>query len=212
MYLISKLSRIGTIEKERIILSDCDGVLINWNDGFDSFMKEQGYTPISNTDDQYNLAIRYNVEETKIDSYVREFNNNSYIEYLEPLADSVKYVKKFTKLGFRFIIITSIGNSLKAKFYRTKNLNNIFGDIFDEIHCIKIGSSKSYELSKWAGTGYFWIEDHMRHAEAGYEVGLKPILIDHPYNRHYNTDLFPRVNNTTPWKEIYDIIIKEYNL
>ena len=64
---------------------------------------------------------------------------------------------------------------------------------------------------RWADSKYFWIEDHMRQAEAGHEAGLRTILIKHPYNKHYYTDLFPIVSYETPWKEIYSIITAEYN-
>jgi beta-phosphoglucomutase-like phosphatase (HAD superfamily) len=64
---------------------------------------------------------------------------------------------------------------------------------------------------QWLDTGYFWIEDHVNQAEAGHKAGLKAVLIKHPYNSHYTTDLFPSVSNNTPWKEIYNMVQKEYN-
>ena len=84
--------------------------------------------------------------------------------------------------------------------------------VFDEIVCLEMGSSKATELTRWEGSGYFWIEDHMRQAEAGHEAGLKTVLIDHPYNSHYKTDLFPTVSYTKPWEEIYDMVCKEYGI
>jgi hypothetical protein len=65
---------------------------------------------------------------------------------------------------------------------------------------------------QWADTGYFWIEDHMRQAEAGHEAGLRPLLINHPYNHHYGTDLFPKVSFETPWAEIVNIVRNEYRV
>jgi len=52
----------------------------------------------------------------------------------------------------------------------------------------------------------------MRQAEAGYEAGLRTVLISHPYNSHYKTDLFPTVSYKSPWEEIYNMVCKEYNL
>jgi FMN phosphatase YigB (HAD superfamily) len=147
-----------------------------------------------------------------VHKYIKEFNESPYIADLEPFADSVEYVERLVGKGFKFIVVTSISNAPQAKYYRTKNLINLFGDVFDEIHCLEMGISKAAELEKWSDTGYFWIEDHMRQAEAGFEAGLKTVLISHPYNSHYETDLFPKVSFKQPWKEIYNMVCKEYGL
>lgn len=196
---------------KKIILTDVDGCLLNWNDAFDRFMGAKGQPRIPNTDHEYSISARHNVSTTFAMECVKEFNEGPAIEHLEPFRDSVKYVQKLAQLGFRFIVVTSISSHPGAKIRRTKNLHNVFGDIFDEIHCIEQGASKAQILLNWADTGYFWIEDHMRQAEAGNEAGLKTILINHPYNTHYKTDLFPTVSYETPWREIYERICTEYD-
>ena len=47
---------------------------------------------------------------------------------------------------------------------------------------------------------YYWIEDSVDHAESGRKIGLKSIIMDHPYNKEWDG---PRVKN---WKQIYEII------
>lgn len=197
---------------KKIILTDVDGCLLNWNSAFEEFMESRGYPKIPNTDHEYNISIRHNLPTSKAMEFVKEFNEGPVIESLEAFKDSVRYIQKLSQLGFRFIVVTSISDHPDAKIRRTKNLENIFGKVFDEIHCITMGASKAKILLNWADTGYFWIEDHMRQAEAGYEAGLRPILINHPYNSHYKTDLFPTVGYETPWKEIYEKVCTEYNL
>lgn len=197
---------------KKVILTDADGVLVNWNKGFLKFMEEKGYPQIPNTDHEYSISARHNVTTKQAMDFVKEFNESPAIETLVPFADSVKYIGKLAQLGFRFIVVTSISSHPDAKIRRTKNLQSLFGDVFDEVHCIEQGASKANILMTWADTGYFWIEDHMRQAEAGHEAGLKTILINHPYNSHYKTDLFPTVSYENPWKEIYERVCSEYNL
>jgi len=197
---------------ERLILTDCDGCLVDWNKGFEAFMEMKKHPKVPGTDHDYSMAIRHNLGLTEVHEFIKEFNESPYIADLTPFADSVEYVGKLVDKGFKFTVVTSISDAPQAKYYRTKNLIGLFGDIFDEIHCLKMGISKAHELTKWEGSGYFWIEDHMRQAEAGYEAGLKTVLIDHPYNSHYHTDLFPRVSYKKPWNEIYNMVCKEYNL
>lgn len=197
---------------DKIILTDADGCLVDWNSGFNKFMDKRGMPQLPDTDDKYLLSLRHGISSSLATELVKEFNEGPQIEDLEPFSDSVKYTQKLADLGFRFIVVTSISDAPQAKVFRTKNLTSIFGDIFDEINCIEMGASKAHILKNWQDTGYFWIEDHMRQAEAGYEAGLRTVLISHPYNSHYKTDLFPTVSYTSPWEEIYNMVCKEYNL
>lgn len=197
---------------KKIILTDCDGVLCDWNAGFNKFMEKKGMPQLPDTDDKYLLSLRHGISSAYATELVTEFNEGPWIEHLEPFADAVEYVKRLVEKGFRFIVVTSISDTPQAKEFRTINLTAIFGDVFDEINCIEMGASKAHILKNWQDTGYFWIEDHMRQAEAGYEAGLRTVLISHPYNSHYKTDLFPTVSYESPWEEIYNMVCKEYNL
>lgn len=195
---------------EKIILTDADGCLVDWDTGFNKFITEKGYPRINGTTTEYNISIRHGITGAQAQEFVKEFNEGPCIEDLKPLADSVEYVGRLVADGFRFIVVTSLSDAPWAFMHRTKNLTNIFGNIFDDIHCISLGSSKAHILKRWSDTGYFWIEDHMRQAEAGYEAGLRTVLINHPYNYHYSTDLFPTVNYQKPWEEIYYMISDFY--
>lgn len=197
---------------KKVILTDADGVLVNWNKGFESFMESKGLPRLPDTEHEYSISARHGVTNAQGVSFVREFNESEKIASLESFADSQEYVKVLSGLGFRFIVVTSISDHPNAKINRTKNLVSLFGDVFDEIHCIAQGASKANILLNWVDTGYFWIEDHMRQAEAGHEAGLRTILINHPYNAHYQTDLFPRVSYDSPWQEITQIVKNHYKI
>lgn len=161
---------------------------------------------IPGTDHEYNMATRHGLPVKEVMELINEFNESTSIATLDPFADSIKYVAKLANDGYRFIAVTSISSHPDALMNRMSNLKHLFGDVFDEVVCLSTGASKANVLMRWAGSGYYWIEDHMRQAEAGHEAGLRPILINHPYNSHYETDLFLRVSYDTPWEEIYSII------
>ncbi len=196
---------------DKIILTDCDGVLLKWEDGFHRFVESKGHSRQPGTESEYSMSLRYGITSKTAQDYIKEYNESAAIASLEPFADSTEFVSKLAQDGFRFIAVTSLSDHPDAHMHRTANLKSLFGDVFDEVVCLEIGASKAHVLMRWADSGYFWIEDHMRQAEAGHEAGLRTILIKHPYNRHYYTDLFPIVSFDTPWKEIYDIITTEYN-
>src|SRR5690606_17436893 len=199
--------------KQKIILTDADGVLVDWNTGFANWMASKGLPQRPNTEDEYSMAIRHGITTHEAHELIKEFNEGPAISGLKSCGDSIPFVNKIDKLGFRFIVVRSISSHPNAKIHRTQNLMSLFGDVFDDIHCIEVGASKAnILLENWADTGYFWVEDHMRQAEAGWEAGLKTVLINHPYNRHFVTDLFPRVSYESPWEEIFNMVRKEYQL
>lgn len=192
------------------ILTDVDGVLVRWENAFNAYMESHGFNRLPGTETEYSMAARYGLSIKDTQKYISNYNESAAIATLESFADSAEFVAKLANDGFRFIAVTSISDHPNAHRYRSENLKTLFGDVFDEVVCLPMGASKANVLMRWADTEYFWIEDHMRQAEAGYEVGLRPILINHPYNTHYRTDLFPKVSFETPWKEIYDIITQAY--
>ena len=198
-------------QKERLILTDCDGVLVNWLSKFAVFMDERGYPLIEGTEHEYAITKRHkNVPEEVVHSLLRDYADSDHIANLEPFADSVKYVKLLSEQGFRFTVITALSDSPLATMNRMKNLHKLFGNVFNDIQCIKMGAIKTEWLRPWEGTGHFWIEDHPGQAVAGHQLGLKSVLIDHPHNRNHIDDLFPRVSNESPWEEIYEMVMKHY--
>ena len=197
---------------EKRILTDCDGVLLKWEDGFDAFMTSKGLIRRAGTEADYSMALRYGISTKQTQAFIKEYNESEAMCSLAPFADSVEYVAKLANDGFRFTAVTSMSDHPDAKTYRTQNLKDLFGDVFDEVVCLEMGASKANVLMRWADSKLFWIEDHMRQAEAGHEAGLKTVLINHPYNSHYTTDLFPKVSFTTPWAEIYQMVTTAYDI
>ena len=198
--------------KERIILTDVDGVTCDWNTPFTQFMCNNGYPMEPETDWFYSIPSRHNCTIEQARLFVSEFNESSRIRELQSFADSIHYVKKLKDHGFKFIAISSLGNSEYALANRTHNLNSLFDDAFAEVICLEMTRDKYSTLKRWKNTGLYWIEDHTQNAEAGYNLGLKSVLVTHPYNAHYNSSLFPRVGFKNPWEQIYDMVCKDYSL
>ena len=198
--------------KMKHILTDADGVLVNWNKGFVEFMLEKGYPVIAGTENHYGIMERHGCTYEQAGEFIKEFNESPSIAELSAYADAQEYVGKLANLGFRFTVVTSLSNEPTAVQNRKTNLFNLYGDVFDEIVCLQLGAKKYEELTRWQHSGLFWIEDHTQQAEAGLNAGLRPILVKHPYNAHYETEHFPTVSHINPWEEIYYIICKDHGL
>lgn len=190
---------------EKVILTDCDGVLLDWEYAFTRWMIRHGYQPIDNT--QYSMAKRFALERPFSKKLVRMFNESASIRKVPPLRDAIKYVKKLhEEHGFVFHAITSQTDDEYAQHLRIKNLCELFGpSIFEKYVILDCGADKDNALIKYKDTDCYWIEDKPINACVGQELGLKSLLVAHEHNANAKlTDGVIRVNN---WKEIYDIIV-----
>ena len=197
------------MQKDKLILTDADGCLFHWNAAFSLFMHEKGLPLLPETEDNYSIATRHGCTYADGRKLVTEFNHSAYIRDLHPFADSRHYVRKLAADGYKFIVITSLSDDPQAFDNRAHNIRKHFGNVVQELHCLPIGIHKGEMLKRWRGTNLFWIEDHVENAAAGADVGLRSIVIDHPYNTKYtqhDSKLHARVSYATPWEEIYNLI------
>ena len=193
--------------KNKVILTDCDGVILDWLYAFDQWMARHGYTVVE--EGQYDMDLKYGIERTEAKRLIRMFNESAAIRKLPPLRDAIKYVRKLhEEHGYIFHAITSLSKDQYACHLRTKNLRELFGDTaFEKYVYLDTGADKDDELIKYEGTECWWVEDKPENAECGVRFGLNSLLIDHDFNEHYTGDI-PRVKN---WKEIYTIITGDKN-
>jgi hypothetical protein len=136
---------------------------------------------------------------------IRIFNESAAIGFLPALRDAMYYVKRLhEEHGFRFHCITSLSLDPNAYKLREMNLNKLFGStVFERIVCLDTGADKVEALEEYEGTGCYWIEDKISNAEAGYDAGLKCLLVEHGHNMHHYHKGISTVKN---WKEIYQLI------
>ena len=187
-------------ETSKKVLSDVDGVLVNWEDAFTSWMAKQNYTV--KQEKVYNQYTRYGITKTESDKLVTQFNDSAWIGWLRPLRDATEYVPKLANLNCHIECITSLSSDLYAGKLRKHNVKNLFGNVIQHTRCIGQGADKDDILKEYE-PGHWWIEDKPQNCDAGLNAGHKVILINHDYNMWYDNPDVIRVNN---WKEIIDII------
>jgi len=193
--------------KEKVILTDCDGVLLDWSYAFDQWMKRHGYDMNPAFKDKYAMAARFGLSKDESRRLIRMFNESATIRKLPPLRDAIKYVKKLhEEHGYVFHAITSLSNDQYAQHLRTKNLIEMFGPtVFEKYIYLDCGADKDEVLMQYADTECWWVEDKYANAACGWGFGLNPLLMAHEHNVNLADDKdIPRVEN---WKEIYEIVV-----
>lgn len=188
----------------KLILTDVDGVLLHWEWMFDIWMSKHGY--VRHSHDAYNTAQAYGITEEEGDRLCTMFNETVYIRNLPPYRDAIRYTRKLhEEHGYVFHAITSISSDPLVVESRVENLYRVFGrSMFFDITCLHHSVSKATVLNQYADSGCWWIEDHPDNFKLGFQLGLKPLLV----NQTYNQDILVRVSRVNNWKEIYERIVE----
>lgn len=188
----------------KVILTDCDGVLLNWEYAFTVWMDRHGYEVDPDAANSYDVGDRYGLYPGEKKKLVKFFNESSAIGFLPPLRDAMYYVDLLhRKHGYVFHMITSLSLEPSAQDLRIQNTKKLFGETaFEKFIFCDTGADKDEVLEPYRDSGLLWVEDKIENAELGDRLGLQSVIMEHGHNMHYE-DL-PRVKG---WSEIYDSLV-----
>ena len=201
----------------RIILTDVDGVLLEWENHFTQWMlkrshfvrgkRRQTYKLLPNKQSEYAMEKRFGVTASVIQREIREFNRSAWMATQPPLPKAVTYVKLLHAEGWTFIPITSQTSDVPAQMLRKRLLRELFGEhVFQNYFILETGDDKHSALAEFKNTGLHFVEDKWQNCLTALKYGLKPILINHTYNQQYKHPKVQRVNN---WKHIHEVVNKK---
>lgn len=192
------------MEKQKVIVTDADGVLLDWEWAFSIWMEEHGHKPGPDAKFQYGIDHRYGLGKEDGRKLVRTFNESAAIGFLPALRDATYYVKLLhEKHGYVFDVVTSLSTNPYAQKLRKKNLRKLFGETaFRKFKFLATGADKDLALEPYRGSGLWWIEDKPENADVGSALGMNSILVEHGHNMVYDGPA--RVVRS--WSEIYELI------
>ena len=189
------------------ILTDVDGVLLDWEHTFHDWMASQGYQ--LHHAGVYEMDVAYGIPRSECKRLVRIFNESAWMGFLPALRDARSGVARLVEAGYTFSCITSLSLDEKARLLRISNLKNIFGkNVFDEVVCLDTGADKDEALAPYKDSGMWWLEDKIENAECGHALGLNTILIAHEHNQKDCASGIVRVDD---WKQLADVILGDEN-
>lgn len=193
------------MKKDKIILTDCDGVVLDWEEGFSVWMEHHGHNKVDGYQYVYSIGDRYGLSREQGNKLVKQFNESAAIGFLPPLRDAQYFVKKLHEQHqYKFICITSLSLDPYAKYLRERNLKKLMGDAFIDVICLDTGADKDIILKEYGAKypGNYWIEDKPENVNWGIDAGLNGILIEHGHNLDYKGNATIVKN----WEDIYKII------
>lgn len=186
---------------EKLILTDCDGVLLHWEWMFDQWMRKHRYA--KQKTGSYSIAECYGLTNTESARLISMFNETVYATKIPPYKDAIKYLTKLhNEYGVVLHVISSISSDPVITNSRIRNLEEVFPtSLFYKVTCLDPKASKGVALEEYEDSGLFWLEDHYGNYLLGEQLGLRSVLFTHHYN--VNEKVTHRVNS---WKEIYEMV------
>ena len=152
--------------EDKIILTDCDGVLLDWESAFHKWMESHGHVKVAHG--MYDISEQYGFEKTQGKQLIKIFNESAWMGYLKAFRDARSGVAKLYEHGYRFHCITSLSLDKKAIRLRKYNLENVFGKgTFKEVQCLNTGEDKDETLAHYDESDTLWNEGKLENAESG---------------------------------------------
>ncbi len=203
------------MKKEKILIVDVDGVIIDWEYGFHIWMETHGH--IVDDSKSYNMDKKYALMPGVGLHQIQIFNESAAMGFLPPIRDAQYYVKLLhEKHMYRFVAVTSMGDDEYAVKLREKNLSKLFGpNTFKELHCLPCGAYKDEIFTDLAKKyrQHVLVEDNIDNAECAAVLDYRVMLMSHGYNFDYSSDLYTgkgpgKIQMVLNWEEIYNEIIQ----
>lgn len=172
---------------DKIIFTDCDGVILDWEKAFVKWMISHGYNHVDSS--EYAIDKQFGIPRELGKQLVRQFNESAWMGELDALRGARVGIARLVEAGYEFVVITSLSLDPAAKHARQRNLEMVFGHGWmKELVCLDTGADKDDILAeyvaKYEGVKY-WIEDKPENYDAGVKVGLESFLITHNHNDSY---------------------------
>lgn len=160
------------MNKVKTIALDVDGVLLDFTEACDKYVKKKlGRDPIKLVDG-FNLSItsmqvRYGLSSNQevldlLDTMVAD----GFYKNIQPFEGVKEAVAKIKEKGYKIVVVTAIHDG--AKEDRLENLLNALDLIPDEIYCVGMGKSKSQIIADLHPD--IFIDDRMKYLRGGDKV------------------------------------------
>lgn len=218
---------IGKLPKP-VIVMDVDGVLLNWGSRFKEYCDIVG-VDVSHiaerlqTTELFSLSKELGLNQDETLKLINGYAEHELGSQMTAPCEAVRFVNRH-KADFDFIAVSGFHNSEKALANRKKNLLEVFGDVFVEVHCVGIGciprgetpvSNKSYVFTHLHEQNRIaaYIDDDARNLmDAYYNLGLDRDEIYHlcTHKRFVDVDDIPAISYTvTPSLDLVDIGVQD---
>lgn len=178
--------------KNKIILTDVDGVILDFASGFYDFISEtHGIEIPEEAKSNYYIYKDLGLENYNQQEIMTDYAHSEHFTRLPAKECAKQVLQQLRKDGWRFVAITACDTGLERQCHkktyqnRMDNLEAHFGNIFEDLHLSNWERGKTEFLKRYEPT--WWIDDRVSHAEDGHKLGHKSIVMHtEDYKRQEN--------------------------
>lgn len=167
------------------IIFDVDGVLLDWEHGFQRWALDRGVKFTSPRPTSWDLCEWTGLDSDTVFTYIQEFNRSPQFAELYEYTDAAVFVRGVVSKGHVLYTISCYNSGEPSVYNRVQNLRRKFGRVFDAIFSLPLRKTKSHVLQNLydrEGPCY-WIEDNHSNAYVGREAGHTCFVLRRPHNR-----------------------------
>lgn len=184
-----KKTKTRFLPHKKTILTDIDGVLLEFLPSLNQFLREEKNIHISLEQWQKSYWLHDHIGGTEQMSrrVFIEFSHSRYFREIPAKKCALDVIAKLKDDGWRFIGITAAGQDNPeqdlglVKRNRLDNLEHHFGNVFEDLFITQHNQCKSDHLKYYEPT--WWIEDSVNNAHIGHAHGHNAIIMKSMYYR-----------------------------
>ena len=173
------------MNKKPVIVTDVDSVLLDWLQGFATFLEKEKNIETKHVEHYFGttefLCASTITNISCMDTnklLIREYGKSGYLEELKAFQDdAVQHLKDLHK-EVDFIALSCLSKNRKLINQRKRNLQSVYGNLFKEVICIGFNESKEDNLVRLnqEENVITFIDDREKHIRESISAGVKPIL------------------------------------
>lgn len=189
------------------VLLDCDGVLLDYVSGFRAFAETAlGVRMDPDGPCSFDMRAWTGLSHEGVRRLVHAFNGGEETGFdrLPPMPGAVAGVRALLEAGHRLEVLSSADAGGASVRSRLSNLDAVFGDVFDEVTLIGLGTSKREILARLDPCD--WVDDHLPNAIAGLQAGHRAHVIRQSHNRSQEGESPPGLLWARDLREVHDRI------
>lgn len=183
--------------KPKLLLSDLDGVYVDWASGFVRYMESIGYDAPHSNPTVFTMTDIFPMLD-KPWLHIKDYQQSHFYSELKPYAGAKEAYQEMASAGVKIIAVTSCGLERETVRMRMEFIES--QGFFSDAILLELGASKQEVLETFENAAF--IDDQPHVAFEGAEAGHIALLKSMPYNLDTDVQGIQRIGDFDEIKRV----------
>lgn len=192
---------------KKTLITDCDGVLLNWLSGIPGFLESQGFDTqhlqgylSGNQFIPFQDLFMADSDEGAL-AMMNAYHQSDFLARLPEMEPGSSETIQRLSEDFDIIVVTSFSDDKIAQQNRQDNLTLRYGDAITDLICLPFSADKTAVLRDLAKgrDARIWLDDQIKHVHHGTNAGIPSYQFTWDISCGRNTGEVPEVDS---WKTV----------